>query len=282
MFPTPAEFHDDVDPHRNARYRSEFGGIHSFPFASVAWGLLAVHPALVGLAAELLDCPPEGLRVYSIEAWAKFTGAADYDQHHHRDYLNHTLAVPDPSGAPTNVEMFLYLSDVPTECGPPHLVPLDLTRGTPALPNWFPRIDGDAPDDPARPGWVSQEGRPAWYEHEVAAAGPAGTVLAYRIETFHRGSAMTEPGRVRYTIHAAFRRAECDWIGRRSWVDASTQPGWAEWAASATPEQLALFGFPPQCHPFWTNETREDLGVRYPGVTVPAAVSARDNPTAGC
>ncbi len=34
VFPTPDEFHDDVDPDRNARYYDEFGGITDFPFVS--------------------------------------------------------------------------------------------------------------------------------------------------------------------------------------------------------------------------------------------------------
>ena len=47
VFPTAAEFHDDVDPERNERFRDEFGGIVDFPFASPELSLLAVHPRLV-------------------------------------------------------------------------------------------------------------------------------------------------------------------------------------------------------------------------------------------
>jgi hypothetical protein len=78
VFPTADEFHDDIDPERNARFRSEFDGIVDFPVGSVEIDLLCVHPRLVGLAAALLRT--DDLRMVSAEAWAKYTGAANYDQ----------------------------------------------------------------------------------------------------------------------------------------------------------------------------------------------------------
>lgn len=68
VFPTADEFHDDIDPERNARFRSEFDGIVDFPVGSVEIDLLCVHPRLVGLAAALLRT--DDLRMVSAEAWA--------------------------------------------------------------------------------------------------------------------------------------------------------------------------------------------------------------------
>lgn len=82
--------------------------------------------------------------------------------------------------------MFLYLTDVPRELGPPIYVPLKHTNWLPALPNWLPQRDGDSDED--HPTWVSADAWPALYEHEASAAGAAGTVVAYRGETFHRGT----------------------------------------------------------------------------------------------
>ena len=62
-----------------------------------------MHDVLVGLARTLLN--DDDLRIYSAEPWAKYTGAADYDQELHRDYLNRTrghgdgLRVGHPSTA---------------------------------------------------------------------------------------------------------------------------------------------------------------------------------------
>jgi Phytanoyl-CoA dioxygenase (PhyH) len=272
VFPSGDEFHDDVDPERNERFRDEFGGIVDFPFGPVELSLLAVHHRLIELAEGLLGT--DDLRVYSIEAWAKYTGAATYDQSHHRDYLNHSLLVPAPGQGPVQAEMFLYLSDVPAALGPPSYVPLRHTGGLKALPNWYPRVAGVS--DPEHPGWVSGEASPQLYDVEVSAAGAAGTVVAYRIETFHRGTELVEPRGARFTIHVSFRRADAEWIVRRAWTDAATRESWDRFVVRATPRQLRVFGFPPPGHPYWTAETLHGLGRRYPGVDTTGWASRGD------
>jgi hypothetical protein len=94
MFPSADGFHDRSDPRRSRYLEDEFDGIDTFPFAAVEVSLLAVHDRLVALSELLLA--DDDLRIYSAEAWAKYTGAADYDQSLHRDYLNHTLLVLQP------------------------------------------------------------------------------------------------------------------------------------------------------------------------------------------
>ncbi|HEX7135098.1 MAG TPA: phytanoyl-CoA dioxygenase family protein [Iamia sp.] len=261
VFPTADEFHDDVDPARNARFRDEFGGITNFPFDAVELNLVAVHERLIDLAADLLG--DDDLRVYSIEAWAKYTGAAAYDQPHHRDYLSQSLLVPEPGAPARQVEMFLYLCDVPVELGPPRYVPMEHTAALPAIPNWYPRVD--APVDPEFPTWSATSGTPHLYDAEVAAAGPAGTVVAYRIDTFHRGSELTRPRGARYTIHLNFRVAAHDWIARRGWTDKANTEPWHAFVARATPKQLQTFGFPPPGHPYWTSDTLAGMAARYAG-----------------
>lgn len=246
LFPTPEEFHDGVDEPRNAKYRGdEFAGITPFPFASVELSLLAVHPRVVALAEALLGT--EDLRLYSAEAWAKYTGAADYDQLHHRDYLNHTVLVPTEDPAFRQVEMFLYLSDVPEQLGPPHFVSKARTQGAAALPNW-----------------LSRDERPDWHATEVSGTGPAGTVVAYSIGTFHRGTALTGPRGARYTIHLSYRAATTEWANRNAWANQSHEPAWYGFVARASVRQLLLFGFPPPGHLFWTEATRAAMALRYP------------------
>ena len=126
-----------------------------------------MHERLIDLATSLLGT--DDLRVYSIEAWAKYTGAADYDQPLHRDYLNHSLLVPSPDQPPQQVEMFVYLTDVPAQLGPPSYVPTAFTAELRALPNWYPREAGADPEG----GWVATAGSQELYEAEVRAAGPA-------------------------------------------------------------------------------------------------------------
>ncbi len=263
VFPTADEFHDDLDPQRNVRFRDEFGGIDPFPFSDVELSLLSVHPSLIELASLLLAI--DDVRVYSIEAWAKYTGAADYEQALHRDYLNHTLLVPSDDAEFKQVEMFVYLYDVPDDLGPPSFVPLAATADLPALPNWYPPIDSpaDSPETDAN-GWTASTGSPTLYEHERSGAGRAGTVVAYTTSTFHRGRQLIRPRGARYTIHVNFRPAHLEWVARRSWVDESIRPGWAEFVGRATPDQLALFGVPRPGHRYWTQQTLDGVAQRYP------------------
>ena len=260
LFPTADDFHDDAEPERNRRFRDEFGGIDDFPFASTALSLLAVHPRLVDLATNLLGTPD--LRAFSIEAWAKYTGAADYEQHLHRDYLAHTLLAPSSDPRFGQVEMFVYLGDVPAQLGPPSFVALAHTAGLPAMPNYFP--SGDGVIDVERPEWVSPVGQPQLYAREVRATGPAGTVVAYTNRTFHRGTQLTAPRGARYTLHVNFRPAASDWQARHSWVQRSNEPSWHAFVAAATPRQLELFGWPPPGHAYWTDETITGVCARYP------------------
>jgi hypothetical protein len=96
------------------------------------------------------------LRISSAEAWAKYTGAAGYDQPLHRDYLNHTLMVPADDPRFRQLEMFVYLVDVPEELGPPSMLSRTRTMGLPAKPNWYPREGGADSDG----DWVETAGSP--------------------------------------------------------------------------------------------------------------------------
>ncbi|WFE41989.1 phytanoyl-CoA dioxygenase family protein [Micromonospora sp. WMMD998] len=258
MFPSPDGFHDGTDPRRERYLRDEFDGIDELPFASVELSLLAVSDRLVSLARELLST--DDLRIYSAEAWAKFTGAVDYDQPLHRDYLAHTLLVPTDAPAYRQLEMFVYLVDVPEGFGPPHLLSRQHTGDLPARPNWYPRTDvGEKYGD-----FVAPTGSPHLYEAEVSGAGPAGTVVAFQPGTFHRGTGMTTPRGARYTMHLNYRPAAAEWGNRHAWANRSHEPAWYRFVSRATPHQLALFGFPLPGHPYWTAETVAGVSERYP------------------
>jgi Phytanoyl-CoA dioxygenase (PhyH) len=227
LFPSPDEFHGGTDQARNAPYHGdEYGGLVTFPFASVELCLLTVHPRLVDLARSLLGS--EKIRIYSAEAWAKFTGAFDYEQEHHRDYLKNATAVPSTNPSLRNVEMFIYLNDVGEDLGPTHVVPTTvsadvlLTR-TCASRSEYPQI----------------------YVAEVSAVGPAGTVLAYRGETLHRATNLTAHAGVRYSIHCSLRPAGDERVGGHDVADWSFDSRWEGFVARASRQQLDLFGFPP-------------------------------------
>jgi hypothetical protein len=260
MYPTAAGFHDETDERRDRFTQDEWAGIDSFPLRSTELSLLAVSDRVVGLAEALLG--DSDLRIYLAEAWAKYTGAADYDQPLHRDYLNHTLTVPTDDMRFRQLEMFVYLVDVPEELGPPSVVSRARTTHVPAKPNWYPRDDGADVEG----GWVADVGSPDLYDAEIRAAGPAGTVVAWEPGTFHRGTALTVPRGARYTMHLGYRPARVEWGQRMAWANRSHEIEWYLFAHRATPRQLALFGFPPPGHPFWTEATIVGTAERYPGL----------------
>ena len=257
VFPTAAGFHDGTDPRRGRYLQDEFDGIDAFPFASVELSLLAVHPRLVQLAEELLG--QTDLRVSSAEAWAKYSGATSYDQDLHRDYLNQTLLVPTKDPRFQQLEMFVFLVDVPEELGPPHLVPSEYTADLPWNPNFFPRSGGTG-------DFVSTADSRHLYAVEQSGAGPAGTVIAFTTDTLHRGTGLTAPRGARYSMQVVYGPAQVDWGQRMGWAVRSHLPEWYEFVDRAAPRQLELFGFPPPGHPFWTEETLTGIAQRYPNL----------------
>lgn len=262
LFPSAEEFHEGADPERNARFIGvEFDGIDSFPFASPALNRIPVCDALVSLATTLLGA--QDIRLYSAEAWAKYEGAADYDQDLHRDYLNHTILAPSAAPAFRQLELFVFLSDVTVELGAPRMVPRVVgTDRLPAKPNFFPRADPGGTEE----GFVSSTGRPDLYLEEVPATGPPGTVVAFQPQTVHRGAGITQPRGARFTMHLNYRPAAAEWAQRHAWADRSHDPHWYRFVEQATPRQLELFGFPAPGHPYWTPATLDGVGQRYPGL----------------
>ena len=264
LFPSGDDFHDAVDPARNDRFiGDEFNGIDSFPFSSNELNRLAVCDALLDLATTLLQ--DRDVRLYSAAAWAKYQGAADYEQNLHRDYLNHTILVPSEAPQFRQVEFFVFLSDVTVEVGAPRMVARSsVTDALPAKPNFFPRTDTS--ESPG--GFVATTGRPDLYAREIAATGKPGTVVAFQPGTLHRGAAITQPRGARFTMHINYRPAAVEWGQRHAWADRSHDPHWYDFVEHASPRQLELFGFPPPGHPYWTPQTLTGVAQRYPGLNM--------------
>lgn len=247
VFPTAEQYHSDPSSEDSSIFTGdEYGGLIPFPFPSVSLCNLAVHERVVALVEAAFGT--RDVRIYASELWAKYSGAVCYEQEHHRDYLNHTPLAPSSDVRWRGLEMFIWLTDVPEELGPTHLVPLSVAEGLPALPHVQGRNEA-----------------PALYEHEASGAGPAGTVVLYSTDTFHRATELTSVNAARFSIHASYRHAENTWTSRHSWGDQSFHPDWRPFVEQATLRQLLLFGFPPPGHPYWTQETLKGIATRYPG-----------------
>src|SRR6185312_11615148 len=186
------------------------------------------------------------------QAWAKYTGDADYDQPFHTDFSNHTLVAPSEDERLNAVTILCYFSDVTEAHGPMHYV----TRGD-SLKVAGPEASlARDPDEHVR----LQNGLRAY---ERSSAAPAGSAFPYAIDVYHRGTNLTAPNGHRYALMTCFKAAGNESIGFRAWAFHHTMP-WARIFDHATPEQLECFGVHPPGHAYWTELTLARAQVRYP------------------
>jgi hypothetical protein len=247
LFPTADEFARDVDPDRNRPFRIDSHSVMpTFPFESSALNRLVLHESVISLAREFLGLPD--VRLYQGMLSAKYSeGALEDEQLLHVDYGNHTLVVPRPEVGYQHLELFIYLSDVTPEKAATRMVSRRLTTGIPVERTYLSTIDYRH-----------------LYEAEVPASGPAGSILAYRPDVYHRGVRMTAPGAARFMLHVSFKPVATDWLGSQAWPSAAEGLAWHRFMQSATVEQLTTLGFPEPGHPYWTEETLRGVAARYP------------------
>jgi hypothetical protein len=249
-FPRPEEYFADPAAHTGLA-GDQWAGIVGGPFRSWSLNRLAVHPDLVDLAERFLGSTD--LRLYNAELWAKYEGAVDYDQRHHRDFVNHSLVVPKRAQPATQMQCWILLSDVGEDDGPTKVVPLAAGERVPYWPT------------PGNHDITNHLPATAFAEDEVSITGPAGTLFALRSDTLHRGSRMTGAGSTRFTLLADYEVWGTRWTGRVAWAAHATGPDWFEIVERATPRERSLFGFPAPGDPYWDDQTLADTQIRYPG-----------------
>src|SRR3954447_19922819 len=130
-YPRPADYFADPAAH-GWLATDQWAGEVSGPWRSWDLNRLAFHPDLLDLAERYLGSTD--LRLYQASVWAKFAGDVDYDQCHHRDFVNHTLVVPKRSSPGTQLQCWILLSDVGDDDGPTKVVPLPVGERVPYWP----------------------------------------------------------------------------------------------------------------------------------------------------
>jgi hypothetical protein len=236
----------DRDDGGGRRFRGgQFTGLRDAPTGDAALDTLALHHRILDLVEALLGTTD--IRLYQAETFAKYAGAADYEQPLHVDETNHTLVPPRRDGRYRQVQLFLYLSDVTEARGATRVVSKLHTSSIARGDLVFHRAGAVRLD-----------------EHEVVAEGPAGSVLAYAADTVHRGSAMTEAGSSRFLFNLAYRAAGVDWVGALPWPRKGIEPAMTGWVEALDVRQLCALGFPPPGHDYWDAETIAATADRYP------------------
>jgi Phytanoyl-CoA dioxygenase (PhyH) len=247
LFPTAEEFAADVDPERNQPFRVDSHSVMPvFPFESSALNHLVLHENVLALAREFLGLTD--IRLYQGMLSAKYShGAEDDEQLLHVDYGNHTLVVPRTDVGYQHLELFIYLSDVTAEKAATRIVSRRLTT-----------------DIPVERTYLSTADYADLYGAEVPASAPAGSILAYRPDVYHRGVRMTAPGAARFMLHVSFKPVATDWLGSQAWPGAAEGLAWHRFMQTPTEAQLTVLGFPEPGHPYWTTETLRGVAARYP------------------
>jgi hypothetical protein len=215
-----------------------------FPFPGDHLNAITVHPELRRMAAELaggadLYCEQSDLSL-------KCMGhPADMDQQMHCDYLNHTLAYPPDAAEYWQTAYLLYYTDVTAAHAPTAVCSRQ-----------------HYPEKILWPSMYSRQARPELYANEVKAIVPAGSLLAYSMRTFHRGTPFQdEVGRAAQFI--TYAPAACKWLGIVGWGSKAIRPDFARWIGRANTAEREAFGFPPAGHPYWTDETIAGVSARY-------------------
>jgi len=230
---------------------AQFKDFKSIPLdCSPALNLAGVHPALIAFAKAALRT--DRVHLYQCQAWAKYTGDADYDQPFHCDFNNHTLTVPSEDAARNAVTIMCYFTDVSEAHGPMHYVP---RTDSAAIATAQTSLDYTSAHQAKLQKMLAPYAR--------SSASPAGSIVVYGIDVFHRGTNLTAPRGRRFALTACFRRADNDAIGYHAWPFHHLAP-YHRIFEHGTPEQLACFGVPLPGDPFWTDATMAGAQTRYP------------------
>mgnify|MGYP001579941851 FL=1 len=233
--PKPANWDETLVSRRSRR----------FPFKGTHLNAITMHPELRRFASMMagggdIFCEQSDL-IYKCKGHY-----ADNDQVMHLDYINHTLAYPPEDPAYWQTAFLIYYTDVAAHEAPT------------AVCSWQ-----NYKDEILWPPVHTKADRPSLYENEVKATVSAGSVLAYSMRTFHRGTAFLEEG-ARVAHFVSYAPAKPRWMGIIGWPEQGIYPSFSAWMEKATPQERELIGFPAPNDPYWSDETVAGVSARYP------------------
>lgn len=248
LFPTAAEMEQGINDEHNVRWRTWDAKWPEFPFHSSRMNAVVLHEKVIALAEDLLDTSE--IALYMGIVTAKYSGqSSGFNQLLHTDYPNHMIVVPRRDVGYQQVEFFIYLTDVTLEDGATRLVSRQKTKNIPVEQHTLNYVDhADLYDDPGN------------------AAAPAGSIVAYRPDVYHRSVDVEEPGHRRVMLHVSFKPYQAAWGGYQSWAFKGLSPEWSKFVQQATVRQMSVLGMPDPGHPYWTEETLSGVAARYPGL----------------
>jgi hypothetical protein len=260
LFPNAQEMAGAPSNGELARWRTWDAAWPEFPFRSRTLNGLVLSDVMIDLAEALLGT--HDVRMYLAIITAKYAQQpSEYNQLLHTDYPNHTLAVPRPEEGYHQMETFIYLNDVGPHNGATRFVSRTRTAHIPVEEHTL-NFDtyGDLYDDPGD------------------AAAPAGSIVVYRPDVYHRSVDFTDPDQARFMLHVSYKPAGMEWGGYQAWPIKGFSAEWHNFVQQATPRQLTAVGFPAPGHRFWTEGTLAGVARRYPGLDLTPWKEAEPDP----
>ncbi|GAB2681989.1 hypothetical protein GCM10027088_72930 [Nocardia goodfellowii] len=178
----------------------------------------------MSVASQLLETT--AVQLYQAQIWAKYSGVARYEQTHHRDYAKNTAFGPRlADGRCEFVGMFVFLEDVCQANGPTALVSREISSRYPLEPARF-----------------SCDEAPALYDNEVLAVGPAGSVLAFAGDVFHRATELVGIHITRRSLKLAIKDIQATWVTYYPGLRVGHEPEWSNFVREASVDELKLLG----------------------------------------
>jgi hypothetical protein len=249
LFPTAEEMDSGVTNERTEPWRTSFDAKWpEFPYRSPSLSRLPFHEVVLEVATSFLGT--DDLRLYMSVVTAKYANqSSGYNQLLHADFPNHSILVPQVDDKYQQLELFIYLTDVSTANGATRMVSRRKTADIPIERHTLSYVD-----------------YPELYEDPGVASGPAGSIVAYRPDVYHRSVDMTRSGGRRIMMHVSYRPADAEWSQYQAWAFKGFSPEWHNFVQASGPRELTLLGFPKPGHAYWTDETIVRVNARYPGL----------------
>ena len=247
LFPSAEEMDSGVSNERTDPWRTTFDAKWpEFPYRSRSLSRLPFHEAVLEIAESFLGS--DDLRLYMSTITAKYANqSSGYNQLLHADFPNHSLLVPQLADRYQLLELFVYLSDVSPANGATRMVSVQRTSHIPVERHT-----------------LSYDDYLELYDDPGIATAPAGSVVAYRPDVYHRSVDVTGPGARRIMMHISYRPAAAEWSQYQGWAFKGFSPEWHDFVQASGPRELALLGFPRPGHPYWTEATIVRVNARYP------------------
>ncbi len=266
-----------------ANAKNAHGGFSEMPWfrgdekaADAALNQMSLHPRALAAAASLIECEPIDLRISQSHVIAKVGHPAtrdegdritiEGDQDIHVDYGNNTLLVPPRTSSPEAVACLCYYADVDEAGGATHFCPADAEELTSYEPTTFNPPNFVAGTKNGSAGNATGPRAPERVERRYRDEKPirfrVGTCVLYRLDAWHRGTPVALE-RVRHTHHHVWRHKNAEWISWQSfsWPMASIP---TRYLAELSVAQRATLGFAAPGDTYWTDETVDAVGRRYP------------------